>query len=601
MGGRAVLLAIALILTGAAPAAATCKLQKVADLPVTMIGFQPTIQTQVNGAPATLIADTGAFFSLLNSAAAAKLKLDREMLAPGFYLQGATGRVAPDLGSAKTFVLGGVTLRRADFLIVDGYDREVDGYLGQNLMGHFDTEYDLANGVIRLWTAEDCRDTPLAYWAKDLPLNVIRFEPTTPQQPQIIGDGAINGHAIRVLLDTGASNSGLKLSTAKRLGLDLNGPGVRAGGVMRGIGWRGVESWMVPVDSLAIGQETIKNTRIRVAAEELDVADMLLGADFFLSHRVLISHAQRKVYFTYNGGPVFKLDPGDLQQAEHQLRPAEPAAGVPPTPAPDNALDAAALSRRAAASAVRGDFARAEADLGAAIKLEPTQPRRYAERARVRLRASEPVLAMADLDEALKLDPHLVDALLLRGELRLMAKDADGAEADFQGAAKQAPDDPQLAGEIAAAYSHVGRFERAIAYYDDWIARYPKDPRLPDVLNGRCWARALWGRELDKAVADCDAALRRGQRLAAYLDSRGLAHLRRGELDLAITDYDQALKLQPKLPWSLYGRGLAKAKKGDAAGSVADIAAAEALAPGIRKEAQRYGVTEQTAVVAQAS
>jgi hypothetical protein len=34
---------------------------------------------------------------------------------------------------------------------------------------------------------------------------------------------------------------------------------------------------------------------------------MLLGADFFLSHRILISDSQKKVYFTYNGGPVFNV------------------------------------------------------------------------------------------------------------------------------------------------------------------------------------------------------------------------------------------------------------------------------------------------------
>jgi hypothetical protein len=32
---------------------------------------------------------------------------------------------------------------------------------------------------------------------------------------------------------------------------------------------------------------------------------MLLGADFFVSHRIYVSNAQHKMYFTYNGGPVF--------------------------------------------------------------------------------------------------------------------------------------------------------------------------------------------------------------------------------------------------------------------------------------------------------
>ena len=30
---------------------------------------------------------------------------------------------------------------------------------------------------------------------------------------------------------------------------------------------------------------------------------MLLGADFFLSHRIYVANSRDKLYFTYNGGP----------------------------------------------------------------------------------------------------------------------------------------------------------------------------------------------------------------------------------------------------------------------------------------------------------
>ncbi len=34
---------------------------------------------------------------------------------------------------------------------------------------------------------------------------------------------------------------------------------------------------------------------------------MILGGDFFVSHHVYVSNSQHKLYFTYNGGPVFDL------------------------------------------------------------------------------------------------------------------------------------------------------------------------------------------------------------------------------------------------------------------------------------------------------
>ena len=33
---------------------------------------------------------------------------------------------------------------------------------------------------------------------------------------------------------------------------------------------------------------------------------MILGVDSLKAHRVLVSHSQRKMYFTYVGGPVFE-------------------------------------------------------------------------------------------------------------------------------------------------------------------------------------------------------------------------------------------------------------------------------------------------------
>jgi tetratricopeptide (TPR) repeat protein len=320
---------------------------------------------------------------------------------------------------------------------------------------------------------------------------------------------------------------------------------------------------------------------------------MLLGGDFFLSHRVLVAHSQRRVYFSYNGGPVFRLDQGGARiAAAAPPPPAAPSADAPAAP-----LDAAALVRRAKASAVRGEYASAIDDLSRAIALEPSEAQHFVERAAVRVRAGQAVLAMADLDQALKLQPDFTEALLLRGELRLAAHDLSGANDDFAAATRSAPNKPLVSAAVAGLYANAGQFERAVARYDEAITA---DPRESELLNARCWARALWGRELDKALADCDAAIRIGPRRAAYFDSRGLVHLRRGEFDLAIADYDAALKMQPKKAWSLFGRSLAKAKKGDAAGSAADMSAAEALAPDIRAQAKHYGVTEETVVALQA-
>jgi tetratricopeptide (TPR) repeat protein len=107
-------------------------------------------------------------------------------------------------------------------------------------------------------------------------------------------------------------------------------------------------------------------------------------------------------------------------------------------------------------------------------------------------------------------------------------------------------------------------------------------------MNGRCWARALAGRDLPLALKDCDAALHR-DKSASYFDSRGMVELRMGEYDRAIADYDQALALAPKMPWSLYGRGLAKHHMNDASAQ-SDLDAAIAMDPQLPSRAKELGI-----------
>ncbi|HEX3699254.1 MAG TPA: tetratricopeptide repeat protein, partial [Phenylobacterium sp.] len=201
---------------------------------------------------------------------------------------------------------------------------------------------------------------------------------------------------------------------------------------------------------------------------------------------------------------------------------------------------------------------------------------------------------MADFDQALKLKPEDPVSLIGRGELYLASRDLGHAKTDFDAALRA---DPNRMPQVAAFYVATGNFEPAIAGYDAWIEAHPKSDNLYAAFNARCRARTMWNHDLDKALADCEAAMHRGPRAAALFETRGLTHLRRGELDLALADYNEALKLQPRLAWALYGRGLAKIGKGDKAGGEADLQAAATIAPNLAAQAKRFGLAPPGATV----
>jgi Aspartyl protease len=192
---------------------------------------------------------------------------------------------------------------------------------------------------------EDCSKAVLAYWiSPSTPYSVIDItgDPLTAESTagsrikhkqlelsHTLGRAYVNGIELRVIFDTGAETSMLSVKTAARAGIKTDSPGVVAAGVSHGIGKDLVATYIAPVSSFKIGDEEIKNTRLEIGDIDLEVADMLLGADFFLSHRIYVANSQHKLYFTYNGGPVFNLTTAKEAAAAAAAQPPGKEAGPP--------------------------------------------------------------------------------------------------------------------------------------------------------------------------------------------------------------------------------------------------------------------------------
>ncbi len=595
--------------------AGSCRLGKIAEFPITMTNLRPLMTAKINDTDAHFLVDSGAFYSMISPASAAELKLPTRPAPFGFYITGIGGGTAnASIAKVKVFTIAGVPLHDVDFL-VGGSEAGAGsiGLLGQNVLHIADVEYDLGQGVIRLMKAEDCSKAVLAYWVgASTPYSVIDIERTTPQKPYTTGSASINGHEVRVLFDSGAGVSILSLRAAARVGVKPDSPGVVFAGSTHGIGKKIIPSYIAPFSSFKIGEEEIRNTRLRIADIDLPYADMLIGPDFFLSHRIYVANSQHKLYFSYNGGPVFNLS--GAKYAATAAAPtsvstaAEPTATDTPTAAgqapdsssanPKNATadtgDAADYSRRGAASASRRDFEQALTNLTRACELAPDNAEYFYQRGMVYWQMKQGAAAMADFDRSLKLKPDDVAALVSRAELSLQGGDKLRAAADLDAADAVASKQADVRYAMAQAYQRADLSGPAIAQYDLWISSHADDARLPEALNSRCWARALAGVDLALALKDCNAALKRADKssplYARVADSRGLVLLRMGDYDKSMSDYDAALQLSPKDAWSWYGRGIDKLRKQKISEGEADIAQATAIWPKIADEFTRHGI-----------
>jgi tetratricopeptide (TPR) repeat protein/predicted aspartyl protease len=575
-----------LLLAAGSPALADCKLAKVAEIPVTMVGMQPTMDAKINGKDATFLIDSGAFYSILDYDFAAGMGL--KPYGGGGLMQGAGGVKAYTIYHVANFQFGGASVSKADFAVTQLFDESMDGYLGENILGQGDVEYDFANGVARLFRPEGCGpNDDLGYWAKGTAA-VIPLQHTakltapsfTDESRWLRAQAAINGQPVNVMFDTGATRSILKQSAAARAGVTPTSPGVTSEGGSTGPGGRYIPRWRGQFKTLALGEEQIGNVPIEFGDIDLGADDMVLGADFFLSHRIYVANSQARIYLTYNGGPVFTDGLGGAK-----------AAALPRADDNDAPKDADGLRRRGAAFLARDDFARAIADLDKSIALAP-EAKTFVQRGRAHLGAKQPELADADFDEAVKLDPSNFHIRLTRASRHLEAQRFEAARADFDAVLTLRKTDDTTVITVAYLYLDAGRAVDALPMLDRWLAAKPAGKRPPQGLYLRCRARTLLKQDLDKALSDCNEALDAYPRQPDVLEGRALARLRRGELDLALADYDGAIKLQPQAPSALYARGAARLKKGLKAEGEADLAAAKKLNPKIGEQARKAGVVE---------
>ncbi|MFV4649098.1 aspartyl protease family protein, partial [Mycobacterium tuberculosis] len=175
----------------------------------------------------------------------------------------------------------------------------------------------------------------LAYWNPDASFVDMERDGGFKQAPFDF-PVKLNGYLVHATLDSGAGLTVVTPSIAAHAGVGAD-QFTATKGRSTGIGDRTVETRTATFSNIELGDEKIAKADLQVSellrgdeggsvgsriagAGELP---MLLGADFLHSHHVLIANSQNRIYFTYNGGPVFHHVTTDRPQ-EAQPAPTPP-------------------------------------------------------------------------------------------------------------------------------------------------------------------------------------------------------------------------------------------------------------------------------------
>ena len=130
----------------------------------------------------------------------------------------------------------------------------------------------------------------------------------------------------------------------------------------------------------------------------------------------------------------------------------------------------------------------------------------------------------------------------------------------------------RFVGELSKADQSIAACDRAL-----------NDPTLTGsvravALSNRCgwwWAK----KDPDRALPDCNEAIRMSGGYSAAYVNRGNIYLSKTEPDRAFGDFDEAVRLDPKNAWALSARGNLYKNKGDFEHALTDLSAAIRLDP----------------------
>ncbi len=214
----------------------------------------------------------------------------------------------------------------------------------------------------------------------------------------------------------------------------------------------------------------------------------------------------------------------------------------------------------------KGDTAAALAALDAAIAINPRLDSLYFARGRLLYAERKYEAAISDFSAALRIDSSNNEARFLRARSYIFTRAAPRALGDLDALVSDKPGDPDFLFWRGRVRLDQKDYQGALNDLTESIRLDPKDAMTPLYWRGRAY---LWSGDKDHAIADFDEAVRLEPQSVDALSSKCWGRLNANrELDVALAACDAALALAPKDLLPLFYRAIILLKQGDNTGAV---------------------------------
>jgi predicted aspartyl protease len=307
------------LLAGFPAMAAECgPLNLLTTLPITPVGRPGnvvTVQATIATKAVSLLVDTGASFSLINKNIVDELKLPTRP--SRVQLVNVAGQRTTQEVRLPSITLGRVKQEGVYFIVdagtnpVGGRPDAFDGILGADFLLNVDIDLDYGASKLNLISPQHC-EGKVVYWQAPV-VAVVPIRVST--LGQITLPLTLDGHTVRAILDTGATNTTLNLEVARRVfNIDTNDPDLEKVGELKG-GYAAqiynrkfktlsIEGVTVtdPVISLLPNMVSLtsdsRSTGSLIHDTDKQAPDMMLGMSVLNKLHVYIATHEGKLYIT---------------------------------------------------------------------------------------------------------------------------------------------------------------------------------------------------------------------------------------------------------------------------------------------------------------
>jgi predicted aspartyl protease len=275
-----------------------CGTGRIGEITVATLRNAPIVTLSANGAPVTLLLDTGAEWTILTPAVAKRIDAQTPRIEFQRQIRGIGSTLQTNEVELRSFTAGEVAIpwRRVRVASVNTpsvFSGPLDGVLGADTLSSFDIDLDLSRHRMAFYTKQSCPGAAPA-WTQPFTAIAAGRSPSN----HLFFPVVLDGHRISGLIDTGAQVSVLSKRAALAGGVTEAALARDRATVTLGAAAERLNSRVHRFSRLEVGGEVIRDPELVVADFKLSEADVVLGIDFLSSRRIWLSYGSQQIFLS---------------------------------------------------------------------------------------------------------------------------------------------------------------------------------------------------------------------------------------------------------------------------------------------------------------